>query len=276
MSRSIEQLLAGKATSDGAGVKLTRLLSHHLQQRLDPFLMLDAFGSDDPDDYIAGFPNHPHRGFETVTYMLKGRMLHQDSKGNEGLLVDGGMQWMSAASGVIHSEIPQQKDGVMAGFQLWVNLPASEKMGAPWYKDFAPQDLPRFTTEQGVEVCVLAGQSHQTQGAIQRPHTQPLILDVRLPAHSRFSQSLPAHHNAFVVLYEGRATINDKAITPHQLAILANDGDEVHIESTQATKLLLVAGQPLNEPIVQYGPFVMNSEAEIHQAISDYQAGKLA
>lgn len=276
MSRSIEHIIAGTATSDGAGVKLTRLLTHHLQQRLDPFLMLDAFGSDDPDDYIAGFPNHPHRGFETVTYMLKGRMLHRDSKGNEGLLTDGGMQWMSAARGVIHSEIPQQENGVMAGFQLWVNLPAAHKMDEPWYKDFTPQDLPRATTEQGAEVCVIAGHSHGVDGAIQRPNTQPLILDVHLPANTSFTQVIPNTHNAFVVVYQGDASIKGKTLVPDQLAILANDGDGVTIQSHSDTKLLLVAGQPLHEPIAQYGPFVMNTEAEIHQAINDFQSGQLA
>lgn len=276
MSRSIEHIIAGTATSDGAGVKLTRLLTHNLQRRLDPFLMLDAFGSDNPDDYIAGFPNHPHRGFETVTYMLKGRMLHRDSKGNEGLLSDGGMQWMSAARGVIHSEIPQQENGVMAGFQLWVNLPAAHKMDEPWYKDFAPQDLPRVRTEQGVDICVIAGHSHGVDGAIQRPNTEPLILDVHLPANASFSQAIPHSHNAFIVVYEGDASVKDKILTPEHLAILSNDGDSVEIHSHSAAKLLVVSGQPLNENIAQYGPFVMNTEAEIHQAIKDFQAGQFA
>lgn len=275
MSRTIEQLIPGQATSDGAGVKLTRLLSHHLQRRLDPFLMLDAFGSDNPNDYIAGFPNHPHRGFETVTYMLKGRMLHQDSQGNEGLLEDGGMQWMSAARGVIHSEIPQQKDGIMAGFQLWLNLPAAHKMDEPWYKDITPDGIPSTHTSTGAEIRLLAGQSHGITGAIERPNTEPLIVDVTLEANGLFQQAIPQGHNAFVVLYEGNAMIKGQTLSPNQLAILANDGDQVEIQSQAGAKLLVVAGKPLNEPIVQYGPFVMNSEQEIHQAINDYNAGKL-
>jgi len=275
VSRTIEQLIPGQATSDGAGVKLTRLLSHHLQRRLDPFLMLDAFGSDDPDDYIAGFPDHPHRGFETVTYMLKGRMLHRDSQGNEGLLEDGGMQWMSAARGVIHSEIPQQKDGIMAGFQLWINLPAAHKMDDPWYKDITPDDIPSTHTSTGAEIRLLAGQSHGITGAIERPNTEPLIVDVTLNADGLFQQAIPQDHNAFVVLYEGNAMIKGQTLSPNQLAILANDGDQVEIQSQTGAKFLVVAGKPLNEPIVQYGPFVMNSEQEIHQAINDYNAGKL-
>lgn len=275
MSRTIEQLIPGQATSDGAGVKLTRLLSHHLQRRLDPFLMLDAFGSDDPDDYIAGFPNHPHRGFETVTYMLKGRMLHRDSQGNEGLLEDGGMQWMSAARGVIHSEIPQQKDGTMAGFQLWINLPAAHKMDDPWYKDITPDDIPSTLTSTGAEIRLLAGQSHGITGAIERPNTEPLIVDVTLKADGLFQQAIPQDHNAFVVLYEGNAMIKGQTLSPNQLAILTNDADQVEIQSQTGAKFLVVAGKPLNEPIVQYGPFVMNSEQEIHQAINDYNAGKL-
>lgn len=275
MCRTIEQLIPGQATSDGAGVKLTRLLSHHLQRRLDPFLMLDAFGSDNPNDYIAGFPNHPHRGFETITYMLKGRMLHQDSQGNEGLLEDGGMQWMSAARGVIHSEIPQQKDGIMAGFQLWLNLPAAHKMDEPWYKDITPDGIPSTSTATGAAIRLLAGQSHGITGAIERPNTEPLIVDVTLEADGLFQQAIPQDHNAFVVLYEGNAMIKGQTLSPNQLAILTNDADQVEIQSQTGAKLLVVAGKPLNEPIVQYGPFVMNSEQEIHQAINDYNAGKL-
>lgn len=276
MNRSVEYIIPGQATSDGAGVKLTRLLGHHLQQRLDPFLMLDAFGSDNPDDYIAGFPNHPHRGFETMTYMLKGRMLHQDSAGNQGLLEDGGMQWMSAARGVIHSEIPQQENGVMAGFQLWVNLPAANKMDEPWYHDFQRKDLPSYHTEHGVNVIVLAGQSQGTDGAVTRPVTQPLVLDLHLPAQAQFSHPVPANHNAFLVVYEGSVTLNEQVLTPHQMVILANDGDHVQLQASTEAKVLLVAGQPLKEPIAQYGPFVMNTQEQIQQALQDFQAGTLA
>lgn len=275
MNRSVEYIIPGQATSDGAGVKLTRLLGRHLQRRLDPFLMLDAFGSDNPDDYLAGFPNHPHRGFETMTYMLKGRMLHQDSAGNEGLLEDGGMQWMSAARGVIHSEIPQQENGVMAGFQLWINLPAATKMDDPWYHDFQREDLPSYRTEHGVKVVVLAGQSQGTSGAVTRPTTQPLILDLHLPAQAAFSHPIPADHNAFLVVYEGSVTLDEQVLAPHQMVILANDGNHVHLQASTQAKVLLVAGQPLNEPIAQYGPFVMNTEEQIQQALQDFQAGVL-
>ena len=196
-SRTVERLVVGKATSDGAGVKLTRVLTQSLQRRLDPFLMLDAFGSDNPDDYIAGFPDHPHRGFETVTYMIAGRMRHRDSAGHEGLLENGGVQWMTAGRGVIHSEIPQQEEGAMEGFQLWLNLPGREKMTAPWYRDFAAADLPRFVTDAGVAVTVIAGESHGVAGAVTRDATAPLYLDLHLPAGTRFTQLLPSGHNAW-------------------------------------------------------------------------------
>jgi len=187
-SRGIEQLIAGHPTSDGAGVKLTRVLTHDLQRRLDPFLMLDAFGSDNPDDYIAGFPDHPHRGFETVTYMIAGRMRHRDSAGHEGLLENGGVQWMTAGRGVIHSEIPQQDDGVMEGFQLWLNLPGRDKMQPPWYRDFANAELPQLVTAQGVAVTVIAGESQGVTGAVTREATAPLYLDLHLPAGTRFTR----------------------------------------------------------------------------------------
>ena len=277
-SRTVERLVAGKATSDGAGVKLTRVLTQSLQRRLDPFLMLDAFGSDQPDDYIAGFPDHPHRGFETITYMIAGRMRHRDSAGHEGLLENGGVQWMTAGRGVIHSEIPQQEQGVMEGFQLWLNLPARDKMTAPWYRDFAAADLPGFVIDAGVAVTVIAGESHGVTGAVTREATAPLYLDLHLPAGARFTQALPAGHNAFVYVYRGAVTIAGDAVPAQRLAILANDAqaDGVVIETTEAAKALLIAGQPLNEPIAQYGPFVMNTEPEIYQALSDFREGRLA
>lgn len=275
MQRSVEYLIPGQATSDGAGVKLTRLLSQHLQQRLDPFLMLDAFGSDNPDDYIAGFPDHPHRGFETMTYMLKGRMLHEDSEGNQGLLQDGGMQWMSAARGVIHSEIPQQENGVMAGFQLWINLPAHSKMADPWYQDVQRADLPQYLSPEGHQITVLAGTSQGVPGAVQRPDTDPLILDVHFSSAGTFTHELPTSHNAFLVVYEGSARLGDQVLTPHQLVLLANDGNQLHFEAEANTQVLIVAGKPLHEPIVQYGPFVMNSSEQIHQAIQDFRNGTL-
>lgn len=277
-SRTVEGLVGGKATTDGAGVKLTRVLTQNLQHRLDPFLMLDAFASDDPDDYIAGFPDHPHRGFETVTYMIAGRMLHRDSAGHEGLLESGGVQWMTAGRGVIHSEIPQEEAGVMEGFQLWLNLPAGDKMSAPWYRDFAAAELPRFTTEGGAEVTVIAGASHGTAGAVRREATAPLYLDIHLPAGARFAQPLPAGDNAFVYVYRGEIDIARKKVPAQRMAILANDAtaDGVLIEAAEETRVLLLAGRPLHEPIAQYGPFVMNSEQEIYQAINDFRNGELA
>ena len=276
-SRQVEGLIAGQATSDGAGVKLTRVLTQDLQRRLDPFLMLDAFGSDNPNDYIAGFPDHPHRGFETVTYMIAGRMRHRDSAGHEGLLEGGAVQWMTAGRGVIHSEIPQQTDGVMEGFQLWLNLPARDKMSAPWYRDFKAQDLPRFVTAQGVTVIVIAGESQGVSGAVTRAASAPLYLDLHLPAGSQFEQTLPLQHNAFVYVYRGEVRIAGQTVPTQRMAVLANGGaaDGVLIEASTDARVLLLAGQPLNEAIAQYGPFVMNTQQEIHQAISDFRAGTL-
>jgi redox-sensitive bicupin YhaK (pirin superfamily) len=276
-ARRVERLVVGRPTSDGAGVKLTRLLTQPLQRRLDPFLMLDAFGSDDPDDYIAGFPDHPHRGFETITYMIAGRMRHRDSAGHEGLLENGGVQWMCAGHGVIHSEIPQQEEGVMEGFQLWLNLPARDKMSEPWYRDFAAAALPRFTTAAGVAVTVIAGASHGVAGAVRREATLPLYLDLHLPAGARFAQALPATHNAFLYVYRGELTVGDTRVPAQRMAILANDAesDGVLVAAAADSQALLIAGRPLNEPIAQYGPFVMNSEQEIYQALSDFRDGRL-
>ena len=276
-SRTVERLVTGQATSDGAGVKLNRVLTQNLQHRLDPFLMLDAFGSDKPDDYIAGFPDHPHRGFETVTYMIAGRMLHRDSAGHEGLLQNGGVQWMTAGKGVIHSEIPQQDDGVMEGFQLWLNLHSSEKMKAPWYRDFQNDQLPKLQTPEGVEVTVIAGESHGVQGAVTREITQPIYLDVHMHQGSRFEQTLPADHNAFVYVYRGEVRIGSRVVPEQRMAILANtlQADGVVIESSAAAQFILISGKPLNEPIVQYGPFVMNSQQEIYQALADFRDGRL-
>ncbi len=276
--RPVEQLVVGKATSDGAGVKLTRVLAQSLQHRLDPFLMLDAFGSHNPADYIAGFPDHPHRGFETITYMIAGRMRHRDSAGHEGLLENGGVQWMTAGRGVIHSEIPQQEAGVMEGFQLWLNLPARDKLITPWYRDFAATELPRFVTDAGVTVTVIAGASHGVTGAVTRVATAPLYLDLHLPAGARFTQPLPAEHNAFVYVYRGVVGIAGSQVPVQHLAVLANDAqaDGVVIEAASDAKALLIAGRPLNEPITQYGPFVMNTEQEIYQALNDFRDGRLA
>ena len=277
VSRTVERLVTGQATSDGAGVKLNRVLTQDLQHRLDPFLMLDAFGSDKPDDYIAGFPDHPHRGFETVTYMIAGRMLHRDSAGHEGLLQNGGVQWMTAGKGVIHSEIPQQEEGVMEGFQLWLNLHSTEKMNAPWYRDFQNDQLPKLHTPSGVAVTVIAGASHGVQGAVTREITQPLYLDVHMPQGARFEQTLPADHNAFLYVYRGEVTIGGQTVPVQRMAILANktQADGVVIEASADAKLILISGKPLKEPIVQYGPFVMNSKDEIYQALSDFRDGRL-
>ncbi len=277
-SRRVEQLLTGRATSDGAGVKLTRVLTQELQHRLDPYLMLDAFGSENPDDYIAGFPDHPHRGFETITYMIAGRMRHRDSAGHEGLLENGGVQWMTAGRGVIHSEIPQQEAGVMEGFQLWLNLPARDKMNPPWYRDFAAADLPCFETQRGVSAIVIAGASHGVQGTVTRAATAPLYLDLHLPPGADFSQQLPAAHNAFVYVYRGVLEIGGTRVPARHMALLRNeaqaDGVAMNADAPEGARALLIAGQPLNEPIEQYGPFVMNSKQEIYQALSDYREGR--
>ncbi len=275
--RRIERLVTGQRTSDGAGVKLTRVLSNDLHQRLDPFLMLDAFGSDQADDYIAGFPDHPHRGFETVTYMIAGRMRHRDSAGNEGLLENGGVQWMTAGRGVIHSELPEQEEGLMEGFQLWLNLPSTRKMQAPWYRDFKAPELPRYRSAQGAEVTVIAGQSQGTAGAVQREGTEPLYLDIHLPAGAQFEHLLPESHNAFIYVYRGQVQLDGQAVPIQKMAILANEPgcDGVRLQAEQDSRLLLLAGRPLREPIVQYGPFVMNTKQEIYQAVTDYQSGQL-
>ena len=272
--RSVERLVRGRATSDGAGVRLTRVLTQDLQRRLDPFLMLDAFRNDNPDDYIGGFPDHPHRGFETVTYMIAGCMRHHDSAGNEGRLGPGGAQWMTAGSGLIHSELPEQEAGLMEGFQLWLNLPAKNKMIAPSYRDIPPAAIPEFTTADGVRVRVIAGCSQGVAGAVERPDTEPLYLDIHLPAGSRFAQPLDPAHNAFTYTYRGSVRIAGSEVPDQQMALLANDGSGVLIEADTASRVLLIAGRPLNEAIAQYGPFVMNTAAEIEQTLRDYRDGK--
>ncbi|WP_372524661.1 pirin family protein [Piscinibacter sp.] len=274
--RSVERLVAGMATSDGAGVKLTRVLTQPLQRRLDPFLMLDAFGTDNPDDYIGGFPDHPHRGFETVTYMIAGRMRHRDSAGHEGLLQNGGVQWMTAGRGIVHSELPEQEAGRMEGFQLWLNLPAKDKMTAPWYRDIQSDTLPQFATPDGVTARVIAGSSHGVDGAVQRDATQPLYLDLHFDAGASFAQAMPAESNAFVYVYRGELQIGDTAVPAQRMAILANapDRDGVVLRAAGPARALLIAGQPLNEPIAQYGPFVMNTQQEIVQTLQDFQSGR--
>ncbi|MES2047896.1 MAG: pirin family protein [Pseudomonadota bacterium] len=277
-ARSVEQLIIGQATTDGDGVKLTRVLQQGLQKRLDPYLMLDAFGADDPQDYIGGFPDHPHRGFETITYMLTGRMRHHDSAGNSGLLQNGGVQWMTAGRGVIHSELPEQEEGRMEGFQLWLNLAAKDKMTAPWYKDIQSESIPEFTTPEGAKVRVIAGSSHGITGAMQREITEPLYLDLHLEDGAIFSQAMAAEMNAFVYVYRGEIQIGEQTVPQQRMAILRNEpsSNGVTLRANGASRAILIAGRPLREPIVQYGPFVMNTQAEILQTINDYRAGKLA
>ncbi len=278
--RRVERLVTGQPTRDGAGVKLTRVLTQDLQRRLDPFLMLDNFASDDPDDYGAGFPDHPHRGFETVTYMIAGRMRHRDSAGHEGLLQNGGVQWMTAGRGLVHSEMPEQEDGVMEGFQLWLNLPGKDKMCPPWYRDIQDAEVPRLTTPSGVDVRVIAGRSHGVDGAVQRPHTEPLYLDIHLPAGAAFEQPLPASHNAFLFVYRGQVeTLGDSPtrVERNRMAILANEGDGVRVcaDRDAPARVLLIAGRPLREPIAQYGPFVMNTREQLMEAVEDFRNGRL-
>ncbi|MEH6436063.1 pirin family protein [Massilia sp. DD77] len=277
-TRGVERIISGQFVMDGAGVKINRVLTGPLQRRLDPFLMLDAFGSEKPGEYIAGFPEHPHRGFETVTYMLHGRMRHRDSAGNEGLITDGGVQWMTAGRGVAHSEMPEQNEGLMEGFQLWLNLPARDKMTEPWYRDIPTEEVPRFTLDGGVTVQVIAGSTHGVDGAVQRETTQPLYLDLEIPAGVTVEQPIPAGHNAFVYVFRGEAVIEGKGVASGRMAILDNTpgADGVRIKAVAPTRLLVLAGRPLNEPIAQYGPFVMNTQDELYQAVEDFRAGKFA
>lgn len=273
--RPLRQLVPALATSDGAGVSLRRSIGTPALRHLDPFLMLDHFGSDDPDEYIAGFPEHPHRGFITFTYMLDGHMEHRDSMGNRGDLRAGGAQWMKAASGVLHSEMPRQIDGLMRGFQLWINLPAAEKMSDPDYQEFTPAAIPEVATE-GQRVRVLAGEHGGVPGAVSDPHTDVLYLDVALPPGGQFQRPLGDDRNAFVYVYEGDGRIAGRALPAHHLAVLGA-GDSIELTAgAQGARFILVAGRPLGEAIVQYGPFVMNTREEIEQAFADYRDGKLA
>ncbi len=284
-SRGVERVVRGQPTSDGDGVKLMRVLTQPLQQRLDPFLMLDAFGSDVAADYIGGFPDHPHRGFETVTIMLEGRMRHRDSVGNVGLLEPGSVQWMTAGRGIIHSEMPEQEAGRMAGFQLWVNLAASDKMQPPAYRDIAPGAVPVRVTDDGVRVRVIAGTSRDVVGAVTRPTTEPIVLDIAIPAGVTFDAELPPGHNAFAYVYAGALDIGGDSparVEIERMAVLGNEIGSTGVRFAAPADLgapahvLLVAGRPLSEPIAQHGPFVMNTTAELDRAVSDFQRGVLA
>ncbi|HET8882039.1 MAG TPA: pirin family protein [Solimonas sp.] len=279
--RTLRHVIPSVATSDGAGVKLRRSIGSQRGLYLDPFLMLDEFYSDDPDDYLAGFPAHPHRGFETVTYMLDGHMRHQDHLGNVGDLAPGSVQWMTAARGIIHSEMPQQSEGRMRGFQLWLNLPAAEKMKPAGYRDIPSADVPTVQLADGVEVRVIAGTLIDGERRVDGPvnpaaaklSTDPLYFDVRLPAGASFEHALPDARTAFVYVYDGDATIAGKPL-PNRAAGALDRGDTVRIDAgSQGARVLLLAARPIGEPIVQYGPFVMNTREEIEQAIQDYQSG---
>lgn len=278
--RKVLSIQAGQPTSDGAGVKLTRVFGGPGIEAFDPFLMLDEFGSENPDEYIAGFPPHPHRGFETVTYMLEGRMRHEDHMGNVGLLQGGGVQWMTAARGVIHSEMPEQEEGAMRGFQLWLNLPAKSKMGDAGYDDIQPERIPRITTQNGVEVVVIAGQFDDGQrsqaGAVQRPDTEPQYFDLHMPAGSHINPRVAEGHRVLLYVYEGEVEMagQPQKLGTSRLARLSESG-EIQLSTQTGARVLLIAGKPLGEPIVQYGPFVMNSREEIEQALRDFRDAKL-
>ena len=272
--REVVQLVPALEVTEGAGVTVHRTLGTPALRNLDPFLMLDHFSSDDPNDYVAGFPEHPHRGFNTFTYMLDGHMRHGDSMGNRGDLGPGGAQWMKAASGVIHSEMPQQIGGVMRGFQLWVNLPAREKMSEPAYQEIRPESVPE-TDADGVHLRLLAGAYQGHHGPVSDAHTGVRILDIRISPSSRFDTALPADHVGFFYVFEGGARVGHTEVPLHHLAVLGS-GESISVEAgTGGARLLLVSGKPIGEPIVQQGPFVMNSGEEINQAVADYRAGRL-
>ncbi len=283
MTRTLDQVINSIPTSDGAGVKLRRSLGSTQNLRLDPFLMLDEFGTDRAEDYIAGFPSHPHRGFETVTYMLDGHMLHQDHLGNRGDLKSGDVQWMTAARGIIHSEMPQQESGRMRGFQLWINLPAKEKMKPAAYQDIPAAKIPVVTLGNGAKVKVIAGtleaDGKSTKGPIngeKRISTDPLYFDVELPPDACFEHAVKKDHNAFLYVFEGDAKVGDQKVPRFSAGILSH-GDRIEVGAgSSGARFILLAGKPLREPIVQYGPFVMNTREEIEQALVDYQNGELA
>ncbi|AOY89761.1 quercetin 2,3-dioxygenase [Marinobacter salinus] len=276
--RTLRQVIPGAETSDGAGVRIKRSLGQHPSARLDPFLMLDEFGSADAADYIAGFPSHPHRGFETVTYMIEGHMLHEDHLGNRGDLRNGGVQWMTAGRGIIHSEMPQQEEGVMRGFQLWLNLPAAEKMTDAGYRDIQPEDIPDIAFAGG-RIKLIAGtlviEDNLHQGAVTGHSTLPLYADVHLKAGSQITLPVPVTHNGILYLYEGAASLGDSPLQPNAASVL-EDGDHIRVAAgPEGARLLLIAGKAIGEPIAQYGPFVMNTREEIEQALQDYRNGQL-
>ncbi|MGF2734245.1 pirin family protein [Marinobacter sp. DUT-1] len=276
--RSVKQIIPALETSDGAGVRIKRSLGQHQSVRLDPFLMLDEFGSSEAADYIAGFPSHPHRGFETVTYMIEGHMLHEDHLGNRGDLRNGGVQWMTAGRGIIHSEMPQQEGGMMRGFQLWLNLSAAEKMTDAGYRDIQPEDIPELAVSGGLirliaGTVTVDGTTHQ--GAVTGRSTEPLYADLQLNPNGQVTLPVPAAHNGMLYLYEGDASLGDQALRRSAANVL-DDGDRITVSAgASGARLLLIAGKPIGEPVVQYGPFVMNTREEIEQALRDYRDGRL-
>jgi hypothetical protein len=273
--REVTKLVRGQPTSDGAGVKLTRVIGTQALPQLDPFLLLDEFGSDDPSAYIAGFPNHPHRGFETVTYMLEGRMRHRDNKGNEGVLESGGVQWMTAGRGIVHSEMPEQRAGRMRGFQLWVNLPAAQKMTAPRYQEFAADRFEVVRPSPGMSAKVIAGKFAGATGPVTAIAIDPLYIDLRLGPGIVQELPVAAGHAAVVYVFDGAAACGGTSVPKGTLAVLG-DGTQVRVSaSKEGVALLLIAGRPLGEPIARYGPFVMNTRDEIAQAFADFHAGRL-
>lgn len=277
-NKALKRIVSGNQVSDGAGVQLRRLIGSPDMNMLDPFLLFDAFGSDRPQDYLAGFPPHPHRGFETVTYLLDGKMRHEDSAGHRGVIESGGVQWMTAGRGIVHSEMPEQEEGLLAGFQLWVNLPASEKMCAPRYQEYGALEIPVETHDNGMTIKVVAGQTdHGTKGVIDNPYVNPLYLHVKLPVGKTFRQQVAAGNNSFVYLIRGQLLVGDslQALQTGQLGVLGS-GSVVKLTAEQDSEFLLVSGQPLNEPVARGGPFVMNTEAEIAQAFADYRRGRFA
>jgi redox-sensitive bicupin YhaK (pirin superfamily) len=279
--RSVSRIIKGMPATDGAGVELTRVIGQPVLPMLDPFLLLDAFRSDKPEDYIAGFPPHPHRGFETVTYMLAGRMRHKDNAGHEGVIETGGIQWMTAGKGIVHSEMPEQEHGMLEGFQLWINLPASHKMIDAAYQEYTAEQIPLEYRDNGIEVRVITGVTSQgTKGPVVQPVTDPLYLDVHVPAGQEFIEEFPASHNAFIYVIHGPVvSVNEN----NQTVQLARDdlgvlsaGAAVRIQAGRNdARFLVVAGKPLMEPVARGGPFVMNTKAEVQQAFEDYQHGKI-
>lgn len=277
-TRELRQIVNGDQVSDGAGVQLKRVIGSPQLNMLDPFLMFDAFGSDRPQEYLAGFPPHPHRGFETVTYMLAGKMRHEDSAGNQGVIETGGVQWMTAGRGIIHSEMPEQEQGLLAGFQLWVNLPAAEKMSEPRYQERTAEEIPVESHDNGIRIKVVAGQTDKgTKGVIDNPYVNPLYLHVTLAAERSFEQHVADGDNSFIYVIDGQITIGDKQrpLKAGQLGVLEH-GEVVRLSSETGSEFLLVSGQPLKEPVARGGPFVMNTREQVEQAFADYREGRLA